>query len=81
MYRHIGAKAVSGRSLFVDGCQPQSSQGVVVIGTQQPFVFEPFDGRIFVGISVGEMGEKTDRQLTPQSSQRQQKAEERVQIR
>lgn len=77
MYRHIGAKAVSGRSLFVDGCQPQSSQGVVVIGTQQPFVFEPFDGRIF----VGEMGEKTDWQLTPQSSQRQQKAEERVQIR
>lgn len=81
MYRHIGARAVSGRSLFAGGCQPQSSQAVVVIGTQQPFVFAPFDGHFFVGISVGEMGEKTDWQLTPQSSQRQQEARERVQIR
>lgn len=81
MYRHIGAKAVSGRSLFADGCQPQSSQAVVVIGAQQPFTLEPLVDRLFVGISVVGTGEKAGWQLTPQNSQRQQKAAERVQIR
>lgn len=71
MYRHIGARAVSGRSLFAGGCQPQSSQAVVVIGAQQPFLLEPLVDRLFVGISVAKMEEKNDWQLTPQSSQRQ----------
>ena len=53
----------------------------MVIGTQQPFPLEPLVDRLFVGISVGKMEEKNDWQLTPQSSQRQQKAGERVQIR